>query len=122
MVRAELAPAEADEVIAASIRRMRARGVPGTWHVGPSMRPADLAGRWLRAGRTHGGSEPGMAADLHVLNEDLPGGLRIERVRDEEAANEAASRRDVERLTDQVAELTAEVRALRAERERAPIS
>lgn len=85
VVEADLAPTEVDEVIAASIRRMRARGVPGTWHVGPSMRPTDLAERLLRAGLTFGGSEPGMAADLHALNDDLPvpGGLRIERVRDE---------------------------------------
>jgi GNAT superfamily N-acetyltransferase len=85
VVRADLAPTEVDEVITASIQRMREHGVPGTWHVGPSMRPTDLAERLLRAGLTPGGSEPGMAADLHAVNEDLPmpDGLRIGRVRDE---------------------------------------
>jgi GNAT superfamily N-acetyltransferase len=85
VVHAELGPGEVDEVIAGSVQRMREHGVPGTWHVGPSMRPADLAERLLGAGLTHGGSEPGMAADLRALDEDrpVPGGLRIERVRDE---------------------------------------
>jgi predicted N-acetyltransferase YhbS len=85
VVRADLAPTEADEVIATSVQRMQERGVPGTWHVGPSMRPTDLAGRLRRAGLTDGGSEPGMAADLHALDEGrpVPDGLRIERVRDE---------------------------------------
>lgn len=85
VVRAQLAPADADEVIAASIQRMQARGVPGTWHVGPSMRPADLAERLLATELTFGGSEPGMAADLHAVRAELPApaGLGIERVRDE---------------------------------------
>lgn len=84
VVRADLQPTEADDAVAASIRRMRARGVPGTWHVGPSMRPVDLPERLLAAGFTPGGSEPGMAADLHALQADLPTppGLRVERVRD----------------------------------------
>lgn len=85
VVRADLAPTDVQEVLAASVQRMQERGVPGTWHVGPSMRPADLAQRLLAAGFTLGGSEPGMAADLHALREDLPApaGLRVERVRDE---------------------------------------
>lgn len=85
VVEADLAPAEADDAIAASVQRMRERAVPGTWHVGPSMRPADLARRLLAAGFTPGGSEPGMAADLHAVREDLPtpAGLEIERVGDD---------------------------------------
>ena len=85
VVRADLAPTDVQEVVAASMLRMQKRGVPGTWHVGPSMRPTDLAERLLSAGLTLGGSEPGMAADLHALREDLPTpvGLRVERVRDE---------------------------------------
>jgi GNAT superfamily N-acetyltransferase len=85
VVRADLSPTDVQEVIAASIQRMHKRGVPGTWHVGPSMRPTDLAERLRSAGLTLGSSEPGMAADLHTLRDDLPspGGLRVERVRDE---------------------------------------
>ncbi len=42
-VYADLSPKEADGEIEASPKRMRAHGVPGSWHVGPSMRPPDLS-------------------------------------------------------------------------------
>jgi GNAT superfamily N-acetyltransferase len=84
VVHADLQPVEADAAIAESLRVMRARGVPGTWHVGPSMRPPDLGTRLLQAGFANGGTELGMAADLHTLVEDLtmPDGLEIVRVTD----------------------------------------
>ncbi len=66
VVRADLAPERADDAIAASQDLIRAKGVPGSWHVGPSMRPADLDRR-LRAHGFEGGPEPGMAADLDAL-------------------------------------------------------
>jgi voltage-gated potassium channel len=78
--------------------------------------PVTLQGRFVAVGLMIGG-----VALIGVVTASFAAWF-IDRVRDEEAANEAASRRDLERLTDQVAELTAEVRALRAERERAPIS
>ena len=86
VVRADLASEQADEAIAESIERLHAHGVPGTWHVGPSMRPADLGARLIAHGFTYAGDDIGMAADLSTLPaklETLPG-LVIERVRDEQ--------------------------------------
>lgn len=67
VVAADLSAAEADRVIAESLWELRNRGVPGCWHVGPSMRPADLGDRLVAAGFTHGGGEPGMAVKLSEL-------------------------------------------------------
>src|SRR5215216_4414109 len=67
VVRADLAPERADQAIAESIEQMRAHGVPGTWHVGPSMRPADLGARLIAHGFTYAGDDIGMAADLSAL-------------------------------------------------------
>src|SRR5438105_3898732 len=47
VVRADLTTDAAGEAIAASVARFRALDVPGSWHVGPSMRPADLGTRLL---------------------------------------------------------------------------
>jgi GNAT superfamily N-acetyltransferase len=86
VVRAELLPEDADGVILESLERFRAQGAPGSWHVGPSMRPADLGERLLKHGFSYGGSDIGMAADLRALPErvPVPEDLAIERVRDEE--------------------------------------
>lgn len=82
VVRADLAPEDADAAIAESQTAMRAAGVAGSWHVGPSMRPDDLGAR-LEAQGFEGGSEPGMAADLDAVPElESPPGLTIERVVD----------------------------------------
>ena len=85
VVRADLAARDADPTIRASRERLRALGVPGTWHVGPSMRPTDLGERLTAAGFSFGGAEPGMAVDLHTLADDRSGpeGLRTTRVQDE---------------------------------------
>jgi GNAT superfamily N-acetyltransferase len=86
VVRAGLAGSggRADAVVAESVEVMRRHGVPGCWHVGPSMRPADLGERLLAAGFRYDGEEPGMAADLHELREPRrPDGLSVERVCDE---------------------------------------
>jgi GNAT superfamily N-acetyltransferase len=82
VVRANLPPDRADAAIAASIERFRAYQVPGTWHVGPSMTPADISVRLVAHGFVDAGAEPGMAADLHALHEDIaiPDGLTIQRV------------------------------------------
>jgi len=85
VVRAELLPRVADGVILESLERFRTRRVPGSWHVGPSMRPEDLGERLLKHGFSYGGSDIGMAVDLWALPERVPSleGLTIERVHDE---------------------------------------
>jgi hypothetical protein len=86
VVRAELLPGDADGVILESLERFRAQGAPGSWYVGPSMRPQDLGERLLKHGFSYGGSEIGMAADLSALSKRVPvlEDLTIERVRGEE--------------------------------------
>ncbi len=86
VVAADLSDTEADQVIAESLAELRNRGVPGCWHVGPSMRPTDLGRRLLDAGFTHGGSEPGMAVKLSELRKPaaVPG-LEITRVEADDA-------------------------------------
>jgi GNAT superfamily N-acetyltransferase len=85
VVAAKLDESTADEAIAASMDALRQYGVPGTWHVGPSMRPADLGERLLAAGFTHDGGEPGMAVRLNELVEDerSPQGLVVAPVQTE---------------------------------------
>ena len=85
VVHADLAPEEAEEEIEASLRRMQAHNVPGSWHVGPSMRPPDLGERLVASGFEYGGDDIGMAADLSMLPDEVPvpEGFVVERVRDE---------------------------------------
>ncbi|HEY4027857.1 MAG TPA: N-acetyltransferase [Candidatus Dormibacteraeota bacterium] len=86
VVRAGLTPETADEAIGASVARLRAHRVPGTWHVGPSMRPADLGERLVRHGFANAGDEIGMAVDLGALPDRVaaPAGLTVRRVGDGE--------------------------------------
>ncbi len=70
--RAFLAPDEADDAILESLERFRAHGALGSWHVGPSMRPADTGERLLAHGFTYGGDDIGMAVDLTALPEEVP--------------------------------------------------
>ena len=62
VVRADLSPEETDGMILASLERFRAHKVPGSWHVGPSMRPPDLGERLLALGSDYGGDDglPGL--------------------------------------------------------------
>jgi len=85
VVHADLAQEEADPEIEASLQRMQAHGVPGSWHVGPSMRPSDLGERLIAHGFEYGGDDIGMAVDLSTLPEEVraPADFVVERVRDE---------------------------------------
>ena len=85
VVHADLTLEGADEEIEASLRRMRAHNVPGSWHVGPSMRPPDLGERLMAHGFEYGGDDIGMAVDLSTLPEEVPvpEGFAVERMRDE---------------------------------------
>jgi GNAT superfamily N-acetyltransferase len=86
VVAAQLDEDSADGVIAESIAKLREHGVPGSWHVGPSMRPADLGERLVAAGFAADGSEPGMAVRLTELVEDSrgPDGLVVAPVETED--------------------------------------
>lgn len=83
VVRADLSPEEADDAILASREKMRELDVPGSWHVGPSTRPADLGERLVAHGFEYAGDDIGMAVDLPDLLETVPDGFVVERVRDE---------------------------------------
>jgi GNAT superfamily N-acetyltransferase len=81
---ANLAPDAVDSAIKAAIDRGRSRNVPISWRIGPTTSPTDLGVYLERHGFTLAWDEPGMAADLLMLNERLPKptGLVIERVGD----------------------------------------
>jgi GNAT superfamily N-acetyltransferase len=85
VVNTDLTPEEADEEIEASLESMRAHEVPGSWHVGPSMRPPDLGERLVAHGFEYGGDDIGMAVDLSTLPEEVPvpAGFAVERVCDD---------------------------------------
>jgi GNAT superfamily N-acetyltransferase len=80
VVRAVLDEAAADEAIRESIERFRAHAVAGSWHVGPSMRPADLPTRLLAHGFVRDAEETGMVLDLAEWAGE-PGDLRDVSVR-----------------------------------------
>jgi GNAT superfamily N-acetyltransferase len=85
VVHAALTQNEADREIEASLQRMREHEVPGSWHVGPSMRPPDLGRHLIAHGFEYGGDDIGMAVDLSALPHEVPvpDDFVIERVRDE---------------------------------------
>ncbi len=84
VVHAHLSAEGADRAIREVIEKFTLHNVPGSWHLGPSMRPDDLGERLQAHGFQNGGDEPGMAAYLPALNEHIsaPDGLRIVRVQD----------------------------------------
>ncbi len=93
VVHADLAPEEADREIKVSLERMRAHDVPGSWHVGPSMRPPSLGARLVAHGFQYGGDDIGMAVDLSTLPEEVPApaDFVVERVSDEAGLAEWAT-------------------------------
>ncbi|HEX7167757.1 MAG TPA: GNAT family N-acetyltransferase [Acidimicrobiales bacterium] len=85
VVRCDASPARAARLVEEWRDELEHRGLPGSWHLSPSMRPAGLADLLLAAGFDDGGDEPAMAADLRAVAEvDVPavGGLVISPVRD----------------------------------------
>jgi len=83
VLRSAFAGAEADGRIAALMQRFHARGLPMSWHVGPSSRPPLLEERLQAYGLWRDVAEPGMAITLDRLPEPpLPAGLSIVRVQD----------------------------------------
>lgn len=85
VVRAKLSGELADREIRASVEALRACGVPGIWHVGPSMEPIDLGDRLIGHGFRYGGDDIGMSMDLQALPAlQAPADTVIQRVRDED--------------------------------------
>lgn len=81
VVAARLDADNADAAIQASIAAMRSCRVPGSWHLGPTMTPADLGQRLVDHGFHYAGDDIGMAADLATMERSpLPHGLEIARV------------------------------------------
>jgi ribosomal protein S18 acetylase RimI-like enzyme len=84
VVRADLSEPEAEAVSSEVASRLKAQGVPGVWHLGPSMKPANLREILLRGGWKHIGDEPGMAGDLRSLRPtEAPNGVTIREVASE---------------------------------------
>jgi GNAT superfamily N-acetyltransferase len=69
---ARFEPDHADGRIAELLAHFVSRGLPLSWHVGPSSQPHDLGRRLIAHGLSHAGYEIGMAADLRTLDESLP--------------------------------------------------
>lgn len=88
VVRAELDEHSAEAAILESRELLSRAHLPGTWHVGPSMRPADLPAQLERAGFAADGEEPGMAARLGDITLEPRADLDIEIVRDADALDE----------------------------------
>ncbi|MFC9690451.1 GNAT family N-acetyltransferase [Kribbella sp. NPDC056951] len=80
------AAGDLEQVVAESAAELRRYGVPGTWHVGPSLRSPELTNHLTAAGFAPDGSEPGMALRLADLRTPtaVPG-LALERVTDDAA-------------------------------------
>lgn len=85
VVRTNIAPDQAEAAIDVVMRELPGRDLPMVWWWGPGRRPRDLGERLLRRGFVTPGFDPGMAAELAALRENLPAPpeLRIERVRDD---------------------------------------
>jgi ribosomal protein S18 acetylase RimI-like enzyme len=69
---ARLEPDTANAQIASVLAYFQQRHLPMLWHTGPSTRPTTLGDTLLAHGLAHVEDEPGMAADLHALDETAP--------------------------------------------------
>lgn len=81
----DLAVDALDECIRSDVAYFTAHHQPFFWWVGPTTAPANLGVRLSAASFSHLGEGPGMAADLHELDERLPRppGLTVVAVTDE---------------------------------------
>lgn len=71
VLQARLQPDDCDTQIATIVAEFQQRKLPFCWHIGPSSQPAYLGERLLAHGLTLSDDEPGMALDLHSINEDV---------------------------------------------------
>lgn len=72
VVRLTTTAEQAAAAIIASRQQMQAQQVPGTWHVGPAMTPANIGALLMQQGFTYAGDEIGMAVDLAALPTAVP--------------------------------------------------
>jgi transposase len=93
VVHADLTHDEADGEIEVSLQRMRAHGVPGSWHVGPSMRPPDLGECLIAHGFAYGGDDIGMAVDLSELPHDTESGCTLRGMDEKRNSKQSESKR-----------------------------
>lgn len=86
VVHARLSNETADAEIQQVIACMKKYQVPGTWHLSPSMTPANLGKKLEAHGFINGGGEPGMAVYLPDLKTDfsLPEGFIIKPVQNDD--------------------------------------
>lgn len=84
VVRAHFPPDAGEEILNERLKQLTSQGVPMAWLIGPSTRPAHLGSYLERHGWSPDDEAPGMAVDLHTLDEhlSLPSHLTIERVSD----------------------------------------
>jgi GNAT superfamily N-acetyltransferase len=75
-----------EEILDERLGQLSTKKVPMAWLIGPSTRPVDLGGHLQARGWMLGDEAPGMAIDLHALDEAMssPPSLTIERVQDAE--------------------------------------
>jgi GNAT superfamily N-acetyltransferase len=88
VVAARLDGASADTVILESRERLVRAQLPGSWHLGPSMRPTDLPARLEHLGFAADGDEPGMSARLGELALEPSAELTVDVVRDAHTLHE----------------------------------
>lgn len=79
VVRAALTESTCDVEIAAFQENLVQKNVPGSWHLGPNMRPSNLGERLLAHGFTYDGDDLGMGLDLRLpsLKIVIPPRLKI---------------------------------------------
>jgi GNAT superfamily N-acetyltransferase len=82
VVRAELTEATVDQEINAFQAALTQKNVPGSWHLGPTMRPATSGERLLAHGFTNDGDDLGMGLELRSYSAriSMPAELNIKPV------------------------------------------
>lgn len=87
VMRTAIEPAQLDSHIDAAVEHGRSLNVPLLWWLEANYKPTDLGERLAARGFVHTQSFPGMAIDLKRLKApaDLPPGVHIEEVLDDEA-------------------------------------
>lgn len=86
VVRSEFEPDDVDARIEEILAYYESKGVPMSWWLGPSSRPADLGARLEAHGMTRKRDSVGMALDINEVSEDYtpPAGLVVETVEDDD--------------------------------------